>query len=135
MMEIIRIEPAFVDDRGSIWDLLPQQDIKHVGLLISKKGSTRAQHYHKNQIQFTLVLQGKMKVITKDVRNTNSDMETCEMGEMEILVSPPYQYHSFEFLEDSKCITFSTGKHSGEDYENDTIRVKDILSFSLDKNN
>lgn len=127
-MEIIKIKPAFTDERGSIWDLLPVQDMKHVGLLISKKGSIRAQHYHKNQTQFTLVLEGKMKATTKDVKH-DSEIEICEISEMEMLVSPPYQYHSFEFLEDSKCITFSTGEHSGEAYEKDTFRIKDITQF------
>ena len=127
-MEIIKIRPAFIDERGSIWDLLPVQDMKHVGLLISKKGSIRAQHYHKNQTQFTLVLEGKMKATTKDVKH-DSKIEIREISEMEMLVSPPYQYHSFEFLEDSKCITFSTGEHSGEAYEKDTFRIKDITQF------
>lgn len=130
-MEIMKIKPAFIDMRGSIWDLIPTNDIKHVGLLINTNGSVRAKHYHKNQIQYTLVLEGRVKVTTKDLKSKDSQIEVREIGEMEMLVSPPYQYHEFESLGDSKCITFSTSKHSGEDYENDTFRISDIKTFIL----
>lgn len=131
-MEINKIKPAFIDQRGSIWDLLPIEDVKHVGLLISENDSVRAKHYHKNQTQYTLVLEGKIRVTTKDVTKKNSKIEIRELGEMEMLISPPYQYHAFESIGRSKCITFSTSKHSGEDYESDTFRVENIQTFSLD---
>ena len=38
-MKITKIKPAFVDDRGSICDLLTDENIQHAGLLESKKGS------------------------------------------------------------------------------------------------
>ena len=36
-MTIIKLSAAFEDERGSIWDLLTDEEIHHVGFLISKK--------------------------------------------------------------------------------------------------
>ena len=36
-MEIKKLSPAFVDERGSIWDFLTDDTIHHCGYLISKK--------------------------------------------------------------------------------------------------
>ncbi len=64
-MEIKKLKPVFIDERGSIWDLLTDEDIHHIGFFISKKGSNRGKHYHKEQKQYTLVTKGKMKIIVK----------------------------------------------------------------------
>ena len=104
MMEIIKIEPAFVDGRGSIWDLLMNEQIDHIGMLISKKGSIRGKHYHKKQKQYTLVLNGKIRIITKDISKGDSKIERLDLNEMEMVLFPSFCYHSLEALEDSKCI-------------------------------
>ena len=48
-MDIIKIIPAFTDERGSLWDLLTNENIKHIGFLDSKKNSIRAKHFHKKE--------------------------------------------------------------------------------------
>lgn len=130
-MEKIKIEPAFSDERGSISDLLMNKQIDHVGMLISKKGSVRGKHFHKIQKQYTLVLNGKVRVITKDVTKTNSKIESIELNEMEMVLFPPFCYHSLESIEDSKCLIFTSKSRIGNSYEEDTIRIKDIESFKL----
>lgn len=133
-MKITKIEPAFVDERGSIWDLLTDETIHHIGFLKSKKGSVRGKHYHKEQQQFTLVLSGKIKVVVRNLLEKNSKLETSELNKMEMVFFPPFHYHSIEALEDSECLVFTTKSRSGTGYEDDTFRVPNIESFKLDAN-
>ena len=130
-MEIIKIEPAFVDGRGSIWDLLMNEQIDHIGMLLSKKGSIRGKHYHKEQKQYTLVLNGKIRIVTKDISKGDSKIECLDLNEMEMALFPPFCYHSLEALEDSKCLIFTSKSREGDSYEEDTIRVSNIESFEL----
>lgn len=130
-MEITKIKPAFEDDRGSIWDFLTDENVHHIGFLISKKGAIRGKHYHKEQKQYTLVLNGKIKVTVKNLQNDNSVVETTELGKMDMVLFPPYLYHAIEALEDSECLIFTSKSRKDSGYEEDTFRVQDINSFNL----
>ena len=128
-MEITKIKPAFEDDRGSIWDFLTDENVHHIGFLISKKGAIRGKHYHKEQKQYTLVLNGKIKVTIKNLQNDNSVVETKELDKMDMVFFPPYLYHAIEALEDSECLIFTSKSRKDSGYEEDTFRVQDINSF------
>ena len=128
-MKITKIEPAFVDERGSIWDFLTNDEIHHVGFLISRKGSMRGKHYHKEQRQYTLVLNGKVRIITKNLLDGNSKIERFELNKMEMVLFPPFWYHAIESTEDSECLILTSKSRENLDYENDTVRVGDIESF------
>lgn len=130
-MLITKIEPAFIDARGSIWDLLTDNDIHHIGFLINKKNSIRGKHYHKEQKQYTIVLKGRIRVIVKDLLDTKSKIETSELNPMDMVFFPPFHYHSIESLEDSECLVFTSKSRAGTGYENDTFRISDIESFQL----
>lgn len=130
-MKIIKLKPVFTDERGTLWDLLVNEKIFHVGMLISKQGSIRAKHYHKKEKQYTMILKGRVKVIIKNLLEKNSKIETLELKKMEMILIPPLHYHSVESLEDSEILFFSTIKRNKESYENDTVRVDNIESFSL----
>ncbi|RZD48492.1 MAG: hypothetical protein CXT78_01150 [Thaumarchaeota archaeon] len=131
-MEITKIEPAFEDERGSIWDFLTDENIHHIGFLISKKDSVRGSHYHKEQKQYTLVTKGKIKVTVKDLQDNDSKIETKELSAMEMVFFPPYYYHSIEATEDAECLVFTSKSRKGNGYEDDTFRIKDITSFKLE---
>ena len=126
-MDKIKIEPAFTDERGSIWDFLTNVEVQHVGFLISKKNSIRGKHYHKEQEQYTLVLNGKMKIITKNLQSQDAKIEEMTLGRMEIVRFPPFCYHALEALEDSECLVLTSKGRAGQDYEKDTFRLKDKL--------
>ncbi len=131
-MEITKIEPAFEDERGSIWDLLTDETTHHIGFLVSKKGSIRGSHYHKEQKQYTLVTKGRIKVTVKNLLNHNSEIETKELIAMEMVLFPPYHYHSIEAIDDAECLIFTSKSRKGTGYEDDTFRIKDIDSFKLE---
>jgi len=128
-MKILKLKPAFEDERGSIWDLLSKEKIDHIGFLISKKNSVRGKHYHKKQKQYTLLLRGRMKVKAKNILEKNSKIEEFELNEMEMILFPPYYYHSLESLEDSECLVFTDKSRLGSGYDEDTFKIEDIEEF------
>ena len=130
-MEIIKLKPAFIDERGSIWDFITDDTINHAGLLISKKNSIRAKHFHKEQKQYTLVLTGKMEIAIKNLLDPSAKLELFELNKMEIILIPPFHYHSLHALEDSECLIFTSKSRANMGYEEDTFRVEDIESFQL----
>jgi dTDP-4-dehydrorhamnose 3,5-epimerase len=131
LIKIIKIEPAFVDERGSILDLLGNEQINHIGMLLSKKDSIRGKHYHKKQKQYTLVLNGKIRIVTKDLSKKNSMIESFQLNKMEMALFPTFCYHSLEAIEDSECLIFTSKGREGDSYEEDTFRINDIESFDL----
>jgi dTDP-4-dehydrorhamnose 3,5-epimerase-like enzyme len=130
-MNIEKIKPVFVDERGSIWDYLTGETIHHVGFLISKKDAIRGKHYHKEQKQYTLVTKGKMKIIVKNLKNADSKIEEFKLESNDMIMFPAYYYHSIEALEDSECLVFTSKSRDGDNYEEDTFRIEDINSFKL----
>ena len=131
-MEVLKIKPAFEDERGSIWDYLTDEDIHHVGFLKSKKGAVRGKHFHKEQKQYTLVTKGKIRVLGKDLSKNNSQIETQELEKMDMVLFPPLYYHSIEAIEDdAECLVFTSKSRKGTGYEEDTFRIQDINSFEL----
>jgi len=130
-LEIIKIKPAFTDERGNIWDFLTGEEINHIGFLESKKNSIRGKHFHKEQKQFTLVLNGHVKIIGKNLLDENSKIEEFELKKMEMVVFPPFYYHAIESIEDSECLIFTSKSRKDSGYEEDTIRIDDLKSFKL----
>jgi len=131
-MEVQKIKPAFEDERGSIWDYLTDEDIHHIGFLKSKEGAVRGKHYHKEQKQYTLVTNGKIRVIGKDLSKNNSQIETQELENMDMVLFPPLYYHSIEAIDgDAECLVFTSKSRKGTGYEEDTFRIQDINSFEL----
>ena len=130
-MDITKIKPTFEDERGTIYDLLTDESIHHVGLLKSKKDSVRGKHYHKEQKQYTLVMKGRVKVITKNLLDENAEIKTIELNEMDMILFPPFYYHALEALDDYECLVFTSKSRQGTGYEDDTFRVPNIESFKL----
>ena len=130
-MEIIKIKPAFEDERGSIYDLLTDESINHIGLLKSKENSVRGKHYHKEQKQYTLVMKGKIRVEVKNLLDENAKLENFELNEMEMVLFPPFYYHAIKALENSECLVFTSKSRKDTGYEDDTFRIQNIESFKI----
>ena len=130
-MEIIKIKPAFEDERGSIWDFLSDDTIHHSGYLISTKDSVRGKHFHKQQKQYTLVLKGIMEISIKNLQIPESSLKKYVLHPFEMILIPPLHYHSLVSVEDSECLIFTSKSRDNMSYEEDTFRIDDIESFKL----
>ena len=123
-MEIKKIKSAFIDERGSITDILTNEEVDAITIITFKKGAVRANHYHKETTQWNYVLSGTIEAAVQKIN------ETKEMGVLatgDLIVSEPNEIHAFRALEDSTLLILTKGPRAGKDYESDTFRLEKSL--------
>jgi quercetin dioxygenase-like cupin family protein len=119
-MEVRKIKPAFQDARGTIADILKGEVIDSVTIIRSKRGAVRGNHYHKDTLQCVYILFGKVKLLTQMPKGK---IESAVLTEGDLAVTPAWESHAFDFIEDCDMMVFTRGPRSGEDYETDTFRL------------
>ena len=125
-MKVLRnIKPEFVDERGGITRLLDdgRTAIRSVLLITCKKGSIRANHYHKKDSHYSYMLSGRMEYTEYPV-GKESQKETTILEPGDMVYSAPMTVHIMRFLEDSVFLALATESRSQQAYEEDTIKVK-----------
>jgi len=117
-----KINPVFEDNRGAIFDILDGVEIKHVGIITSRAGAVRGNHYHKIATQYLYVLEGRVEVTNKDLKGVSSTV-IIEKGDL--IAHRPTQIHTIKSLGDSTVLVLTTSERKGrEGYEKDTYRIK-----------
>lgn len=125
-MKVLRdIRPEFVDERGGITRLLDdgRTAIRSVLLITCKKGSVRANHYHKKDSHYSYMLSGRMEYTEYPVGN-ESKKETAILEPGDMVYSAPMTVHAMRFPEDSVFLALATESRNHAAYEEDTVRVK-----------
>jgi quercetin dioxygenase-like cupin family protein len=112
---------AIEDHRGKIIDIVKKTDFEYATIITSTKGAVRANHYHKETIQYLYVLNGRLRSVVQMPGQPASE-KILAQGDM--VVNEPYEAHAFEALEDSSFIVLTRGPRGGEDYEKDTFRLE-----------
>ena len=122
------IKPEYVDLRGGIAKLLDdgKTKIKSVLLITSRKGSVRANHYHKKDAHYVYMLEGKMEYYEKPAEGVKNKakMKRVILKAGDMVFTPQMTFHATKFLEDSVFLAFATKSRQQADYEADTIRVE-----------
>ena len=128
-IQIIRTKPEFLDDRGAITRIVDQDThpICSVLYITSKKGTKRANHYHKKDSHYIYCLSGKLKYSEKKMSDPHAKIETVILKPGDLVLSRSMIAHSVEFIEDSTFLAITTEKRDQEAYEKDTVRVNDFL--------
>lgn len=112
----------FKDKRGTIMDIFVKEPYQHCVIICSNKGSVRGNHFHKKSQQTDFMLFGSMAVysrkkgskkVAKNIVKTN-DITYWGKGEA----------HEFIALEKCAFLSFVNGPRGGDNYENDTFRLK-----------
>ncbi len=128
-MKIYRnIKPEVVEDRGNITMVFDDgvTAIKSVLIITSKKGSVRANHYHKEDSHYCYMVTGKMEYYEQPVGADDSQRLKETLSEGDMVFSPPMAIHAMKFLEDTTWIVLATKSRKDGAYEEDTVRVKFI---------
>lgn len=128
-MEWRKLSPAFSDPRGEIIDLFPSVPV-NVTIIHSRKGAVRGNHYHKETIQCTYVLTGRVKCFSQ-FEGEEPYSVIADAGEA--LTHAPNERHAFEALEDTTWIVMTSGPRAGKDYETDTYRL-DVPLITQEQN-
>ena len=127
-METLRhIDPAVIDERGDITNIFEGR-IEHVALISSKKGTVRANHYHKEDHQYIYLVSGAFESHCCDVRNPGK-RQVLKVRAGDIVDTPPLIAHAQKFTEDSVFLALTTRQREHGKYESDTIAYPVIEGY------
>ena len=106
----------FIDDRGKISNHELTEPINLIGLIDSKKGTIRANHYHPQQEQKCLFTKGQIIEIFQDILNPNSPKITQVVNEGQLSIIKPNVAHTMIFTKDTTFLNLVRGERDHENY-------------------
>ena len=113
------IDPAVKDWRGEITNIFEGR-IEHIALITSKKGTVRANHYHKQDHQFIYLVSGAFESHSVDTRDT-TQRQVLQIEAGDIVETPALIAHAQKFTRDSVFLALTTRQREQGKYEEDTI--------------
>lgn len=121
--EIVTRPDKLADDERGIIDRLGEGPWQSVLRITSKKGTVRANHYHKYDSHLCFLERGKMRYVHRPADDERATLQEEIIEAGQLFYTPPMVVHAMHFLEDS--VFYALTPRSGEqsDYENDIIRV------------
>lgn len=124
MIKIIKVTPFHQDERGRMSYLLDEElKIVNALLITSKKGSIRANHYHKSDSHYCYLISGKMEYYEQSLKK-GAKIEKAIIEAGEVVYTPAKKIHAMKFLQDSVFIALTTESRQQEKYEKDLVRIK-----------
>ncbi len=118
---IVPLETPFADERGAIQPLV-DLPMKSCVLISSKKGTVRANHYHKTDWHFCYVMKGAIEYHHRPHGSTDP-AEVVTIGEGQLFFTPPMVDHAMVFPEDTVFLTLGRNSRAQEVYEADVERI------------
>ena len=109
-------EDEFVDARGKISNHELTEPINLIGLIDSKKGTIRANHYHPQQEQKCLFTKGQIIEVFQDILNPNSPKITQVVNEGQLSVIKPNVAHTMVFTKDTTFLNLVRGEREHDNY-------------------
>ena len=106
----------YADDRGKISNHELTEPINLIGLIDSKKGSIRANHYHPQQEQKCLFTKGQIIEIFQDILNPNSPKITQVVSEGQLSIIKPNVAHTMVFTKDTTFLNLVRGEREHNNY-------------------
>ncbi len=113
---VLNATHPYKDKRGKILNFELPEAVNLIGLIDSKKGTIRANHYHPIQEQKCLVTKGQFISILKDLKEKNSIIETQLVKENQITITKPNVAHSMIFTENTQFLNLVRGEREHENY-------------------
>ena len=123
----------FIDNRGKISNHELTEPINMIGLIESKKGTIRANHYHPQQEQKCLFTKGQIIEIFQDILNPNSPKVTQVVNEGQLSVIKPNVAHTMVFSKDTTFLNLVRGEREHENY-GVTHTIKHVFVDEKEKN-
>ncbi|HIF62125.1 MAG TPA: NAD-dependent epimerase/dehydratase family protein [Candidatus Pelagibacter sp.] len=106
----------YVDLRGKISNHELTEPINMIGLIDSKKGTIRANHYHPQQEQKCLFTKGQIIEVFQDILNPNSPKVTQVVNEGQLSIIKPNVAHTMVFTKDTTFLNLVRGEREHENY-------------------
>ena len=106
----------FIDDRGKISNHELTEPVNLIGLINSKKGTIRANHYHPQQEQKCLFTKGQIIEIFQDILNPNAPKITQVVNEGQLSIIKPNVAHTMVFTKDTTFLNLVRGEREHNNY-------------------
>lgn len=118
---IVQLETPFVDERGAIYPIVDEK-MESCVIISSKKGTVRANHFHKTDWHYCHVLSGEIEY---HWRETGSDQppNTIVIRQGQCFFTPPMVDHAMVFTVDTTFLTLGRNPRDQESYEADIERI------------
>ena len=109
-------ENLFEDERGVISNHELTEPINLIGMIDSKKGTIRANHYHPQQEQKCLFTKGQIIEIFQDIINPNAPKITQVVNAGQLSIIKPNVAHTMVFTKDTTFLNLVRGERDHENY-------------------
>ena len=109
-------ENLFIDERGIISNHELTEPINLIGMIESKKGTIRANHYHPQQEQKCLFTKGQIIEIFQDIINPNAPKITQVVNAGQLSIIKPNVAHTMLFTKDTTFLNLVRGERNHENY-------------------
>ena len=126
-------ENLFVDKRGVISNHELTEPINLIGMIESKKGTIRANHYHPQQEQKCLFTKGQIIEIFQDIINPNAPKITQVVNAGQLSIIKPNVAHTMVFTKDTTFLNLVRGERDHENY-GITHTIKHVFVDDKEKN-
>ena len=126
-------ENIFFDERGKISNHELTEPINLIGLIESKKGTLRANHYHPQQEQKCLFTKGQIIEVFQDIISHDAPKVTQVVNAGQLSVIKPNVAHTMIFTKDSTFLNLVRGERSQENY-GITHTIKHVFVDQEEKN-
>ena len=126
-------ENLFIDERGVISNHELTEPINLIGMIKSKKGTIRANHYHPQQEQKCLFTKGQIIEIFQDILNPNAPKITQVVNEGQLSIIKPNVAHTMVFTKETTFLNLVRGERDHENY-GITHTIKHVFVDEKEKN-
>ena len=116
-----KVGKTFKDKRGWLKKILDGNFSSCIEIY-SKKGSVRANHYHKKDKHFIYIIDGEILYFYRD-RKKKAKTRITLMKKNDLFFTPAMQEHMAYFTQNTHFLAFSTRKRTQFDYEKDLVKV------------
>jgi quercetin dioxygenase-like cupin family protein len=118
---IIQYEDSFDDERGSILPLVDEA-MESAVMISSKKGTVRANHYHKTDWHYCYVVEGEIDYHHRP-HGSDEDAEIVTIQKGQLFFTPPQVDHAMHFTQDTTFLTLGRNSREQAVYEADIERI------------
>ncbi len=119
---IVDMPDSFDDYRGDIQPLV-DETMESAVLISSKRGTVRANHFHRTDWHYCYVLSGRIEYHHRPHGSTEApEIVTVEAGQL--FFTPPMVDHAMVFLDDTVFLTLGRNSRRQEVYEADVERIE-----------
>jgi nucleoside-diphosphate-sugar epimerase/quercetin dioxygenase-like cupin family protein len=125
-------ENEYIDSRGKISNHELTEPINLIGLIESKQGTIRANHYHPQQEQKCLFTKGQIIEVFQDMLSPNSSKITQVVNEGQTSIIKPNVAHTMIFSKDTTFLNLVRGERDHENY-GITHTIKHVLVDEKEK--